>query len=224
MTASSLYLLAYNAAQLAGWSHTVWLLADGDVARAAAVMMYCQVAAAVLETAHAVTGLTRSSLGPLLVQQLGRLVALWLAADAAMTEEASPPSEASERLPSAGDVRVALYASYACAEVIRSLFYTANLAGAGAYAFKWLRYSAFLALYPAGLVAEALTLMRCHEGAGALAAAGSEFYAGLQWVIFVGLFVFPLIGYVLFTNMLRLRSKNLGGAGGARRGKAKKRN
>lgn len=226
--ARTAYLLAYNLAQLAAWSLCVWRLADGRLDEAAALMWAAQVAAAVLETGHAVGGLTRSALGPLLIQQTGRLLVLALASGEAMRlgPEGAAPDAHPSSLPGSAAVRLGLYTSYALAEVVRSSFYAANLAPGGAPGWlTWLRYSAFLALYPAGLMAEALTLLRCNEGSGTLAAAGGEgaaFYAALQWAIFAGLLAFPALGYVLFTNMLRLRAKNLGGAGAGTRRRHKR--
>lgn len=199
MAIKTVYLAAYNLALLVAWGLAAAHLVGGSDRTARKLASHAQLVAAALDVVHLAAGLTRSGLVPLLIQQGGRIAVLWLIRGPAFAHESA--------LPGADSVVRALLLSYAAAEVVRAAFYVTK-----APAARWLRYSAFLVLYPVGLVSEALVLLRCHSGAEALGKDGDAFHARLQWVLFVALIAHPVIAYVLFTNMLRLRAKNLGGA------------
>eukprot|EP00850_Spirogloea_muscicola_P006699 SM000032S12083 [mRNA] locus=s32:451908:454230:+ [translate_table: standard] len=202
--AKDAYLAAYNAAQALGWGAALTLVLGAVVrtggwrsgySAAGQLVSICQLAA-VLEVVHAATGLVRSSAQTAFLQWFGRTHVL-LAVIASVPEVQQLQS-----------VTVMLLA-WALSEVIRYPQYCLNILGSCPGWLTWLRYSAFIPLYPLGLFW------------GENQQTHSAFFSLLPFdyrtFLVVLLAVYPAIWWQLYTHMFKQRRVKLGRSEGHKR-------
>lgn len=196
-----LYLSAYNAISAIAWAailgQTFLDVLPGGFYETHAytdyphkLLVQVQVVNAVFEITHALTGLVPSPLSSLLLQFFARLIITvgisWYV----------PESAGNFSLPG----YVALSVAWSVTEVIRYSFYFAKQQGKVTETLQWLRYLAFIVLYPLGVISEPwvvhLTL---------------DYVLGFYyWFLALGMFLY-IPGFVkLYTYMLVQRRKNLG--------------
>lgn len=147
----SAYLALYNALSLTAWAAilytTVVDASNGFVARDHSeyphrLLVNVQVVNALFETGHAVSGLVPLPLLSILLQFFARLVIVAISYFVPNSEGNFSPAY------------IALSLAWSVTEVIRYSFYFAKQFGEVPYFLQWLRYSAFVVLYPLGLVSE----------------------------------------------------------------------
>ncbi|KAF3989079.1 hypothetical protein FT663_03013 [Candidozyma haemuli var. vulneris] len=200
---SKVYLSAYNAASAVAWAAILGstfldVLPGGfyDTHQYTdyphKLLVRVQVINAVFEITHALTGLVPSPLSSLLLQFFARLIITvgisWYV----------PESAGNYSLPA----YVALSVAWSVTEIIRYSFYFAKQQGSVPDTLQWLRYSAFIVLYPLGVVSEpwvvVLTLDYVHG-----------FY---YWFLALGMFLY-IPGFVqLYGYMFKQRRRYLGPA------------
>ena len=207
----------YNAAALAGWLYVLFLFGSHFAAGRPAAGVYAALArplqavqtAAALEVLHAAAGLVRSSPATAAVQVASRLVVLWGAGVASPAAAASPWA-------------ALMVAAWGASEPPRYAFYLYGLAGARPpAALTWVRYSAFLLLYPAGITGEigcVWTAMRDAPAAAALSLRLPNAHNVVYdhaWVL-AGLLLLYVPGSpYMIGHMVRQRKQVLGGGKGA---------
>lgn len=160
-------------------------------------LVYVQVLSSSLEILHSVLGLVRLPLSAQLLQASARL---FITVGVSYTLPESP-----------GNGLLGAYASmtiaWAVTELIRFGFYGFKTMGSVPKWALWLRYLAFLVLYPVGLLSELVIAYSSLEVAG----------SAYRWFIWFGLTLY-LPGFVfLFGHMLRQRRKVLCRKGPGRR-------
>eukprot|EP00887_Chlorella_sp_A99_P005245 scaffold1.g5245.t1 len=148
MKLSKAYLLAYNVAQAVGWGvalvQTLRHAAPGDLDTAydacgRTVALFQLLSA--LEVAHAAADLVAGSPLTAAMQWAGRSNVLFGVVRAVPSVQH-------------GAAVGWMLLAWALSEVIRYPWYAASLAGACPYWLTWLRYTAFIFLYPIGVVGE----------------------------------------------------------------------
>jgi len=92
--------------------------------------------------------------------------------------------------------------AWSVTEIIRYSYYMLSQLNAVPYFLTWLRYSSFLPLYPIGVASEMTLTFYSLEVAAKLHAA---VFVGLSAI----LFMYPIGLYVLYTHMMRQRTKVL---------------
>lgn len=147
---STAYLLTYNGIQLGGWIVVVaWLISGvwqsgGELAMAASgayPLVQFLVNLQGLELVHVVLGLTKGSLGATFVQTLGRFVVSYC------IYRTVPEVQALS-------IGYFIFISWALIELVRYPFYGLSLLGICPGWLSFLRYHAFIPLYPTGMVSE----------------------------------------------------------------------
>lgn len=105
---------------------------------------------------------------------------------------------------------------WATGEVIRYPWYAATVAGKCPAWLTWLRYSAFIPIYPAGVVSELVVM---YQALQPLAKAGlwsvsmpNKWNFGFDYVLFmkVVMALYPFLWWQLYSSLLRQRVKKLG--------------
>merc|ERR1719491_829588 len=174
LTFKDLYLTAFNAVSLVGWTYIQFLcwrhifLMDPEVANAKTYSLYTVSIAPVVilqssqwvELVHTLLKLTKSNLIIQICQLGGRfscLILCLLYAYFNSKRVVSTEAYCNEYLDFG---YVLLLLVWSMAEVIRYPFYICKLLGVRWTPIEWLRYNAFLVLYPIGFGAE----MRCWWG------------------------------------------------------------
>ncbi|PSC75468.1 very-long-chain (3R)-3-hydroxyacyl-dehydratase 2 [Micractinium conductrix] len=206
-----LYLLAYNCAQAAGWAYSGWLLAQhvaatgslrGAYAAAGEPVRLFQLASA-LEIVHAALGLVGGSPVTALMQWAGRSNVLF--GVVAAVPEVQP-----------GLAVGAMLAAWAASEVVRYPWYAAGVAGACPHWLTWLRYTAFIPLYPIGVVVEmaavyqALPLIRGRRLRSVAMPNPFNFAFDYHTFLVALLALYPLLWFRLYSFLFRQRAKKLG--------------
>ncbi|KAI9480483.1 MAG: tyrosine phosphatase-like protein [Benjaminiella poitrasii] len=193
------YLLSYNQVSFLGWS---WILystittlheSQYDTSHLFDVvwpsLQYVQTAA-LMEVVHAMLGLVRTPVMTTAMQVASRLFLVW-AVNAPLPEIHAHPSFATMVL------------AWSVAELVRYMYYIFLLSNGGTVVpgiVAWLRYNAFLVLYPVGVASELVMVYQALPYANALSPL--YFYA----LIAVALVYIP--GFpVLFSHMLVQRRK-----------------
>lgn len=210
------YLLGYNGALFAGWSYVLAQVAlnyvnggtpDTLYPLIQQALMVSQTAAA-LEILHALLKLVRSPVFTTFVQVMSRLIVLWGA-----VEIGSKPV-------TTGWFFTQMVTAWGLSEIIRYSFYFFGLINKDAIpkALTWLRYSAFMVLYPLGITGEIAALIKALPDIQAkqvLSIAlpnkynfAFNFYY-FTWFALLGLY--PYGSYVMYSYMLSQRRKILGG-------------
>ncbi|CAI5534177.1 unnamed protein product [Closterium sp. Naga37s-1] len=202
------YLAAYNLAQAAGWAaalaammHSAATTASitGAFHSAWPLVYVCQFAS-ILEAVHAATGLVRSGVVAPLVQWVGRSFVLFAVVGR------TPALHTHAAL-------FVLLAVWCCSEVIRYPQYALSLLGTCPRALTWLRYSAFIPLYPIGmfggemvLIYSAIPFVKAERPLDFLFAA---LPFDCHHVLMVILAAYPLFWLHLYTHMFRQRRAKL---------------
>ncbi|KPI84138.1 putative Protein tyrosine phosphatase [Leptomonas seymouri] len=210
MNIKDMYLLAYNAGMCAGWS-TVLLkvmkhLAEGGSASTAypevATLLCIFQTGAVAEIMHSMAGLVRSPVGTTVIQVLSRLVVLYGSLRIGDTEATKSP------------VFVQMVVAWCLSEIIRYSFYSTNLLKAKVAPLTWLRYSAFMVLYPVGITGEIGCLYRSLPWIAAHKPWTVELpnklnftFSWYNCVWFILLGIYPYGSYVMYSYMLAQRRK-----------------
>jgi very-long-chain (3R)-3-hydroxyacyl-CoA dehydratase len=210
------YLIAYNLAMLGGWALVALrllraLTRGGPVAHelfsASRGPVRSLLLASCLEIVHAALKLVRSPVGTTAVQCSVRLLSFTGAMDLGCPVVSASPYPAMA------------IGAWTISELIRYAFYVAQLvSGSGPYWLTWLRYSAFIVLYPIGILGEmgsfykALPHIEANKTASVLMPnrVNQSFdYASFVKVALVA--GYPPGFYALYSYMLKQRAKVLGG-------------
>ncbi|KAK3692215.1 tyrosine phosphatase-like protein [Podospora appendiculata] len=204
------YLVAYNAASAIAWATilgrvAVVLFWKGAPFVPLVVDRFARTTQtfAIMEIVHALTGVVPAPFFTTAMQVASRLVLMWGIAQ-----------------PFPGLCASAWYASmlgaWATTEVIRYTYFALKQFDGGVPAWlHWLRYSAFLVLYPIGISSEVAMIVK------ALVGPASSLAAWYPWAL-IGILLSYIPGsVVLYSHMLKQRRKYIGGAGKAQEIKKK---
>lgn len=159
-----LYLVLYNGTLSLGWAYVLYLtlgtsLKGGggeNIFQAVGTPLKVVQTAAVLEVVHSLTGVVRSPVFTTAIQVVSRIWALW--GIVSLVPEAT--TQQSLQLLKLGDVKLqlnifTLLVAWSISEVLRYSFYVFKETGVTPpYVLLWLRYSAFIVLYPLGVGSE----------------------------------------------------------------------
>ncbi|CAG9568206.1 putative protein tyrosine phosphatase [Leishmania major strain Friedlin] len=210
MGIKDMYLLAYNAGMCVGWGtilvKIIVHLAEGrdpasvypDIARLLCVAQ----TGAVAEIFHAAFGIVRSPVGTTFLQVLSRLIVLYGAVRIGDTDSTKSL------------VFVQMLVAWCLSEIIRYSFYGANLLRVNVASLTWLRYSAFMVLYPVGITGEigclykALPYIKKHKPWTVELPNKLNFtfsWYNAVWFILLG--IYPYGSYVMYSYMLAQRRK-----------------
>jgi len=153
-----LYLIAYNACCIAGWVQCARYMVEASVKDVTSgqlwneslgpVLTYVQTAA-ILEIFHSLFRFVRSPLVPTTIQVASRIVVLWGFTKVSTDAQTDVTS------------LTLMVLSWSAVEIIRYNFYFLQLLLGKEnvpYALFWLRYSAFMLLYPSGISGELLQI------------------------------------------------------------------
>ncbi|GMR43044.1 hypothetical protein PMAYCL1PPCAC_13239 [Pristionchus mayeri] len=201
---SGVYLFTYCALQtvihLVLVSRTAHLFLQGSYEwLAVSQLAFIGTLLQLVDVVHCLIGLTKGNVPASLVQIFGRFAMLWIIDKCPETRDSTPAA--------------LILIVYALIEPCRYPYYGFNALGVELYPLMWLRYSAFLPLYPAGLSLEAINIAlaipyyyRTYQ---------TEFFgiplnAGICLGGFLVL-VFPFIARFLLFHMLKQRKSKLGG-------------
>ncbi|CAN8071795.1 unnamed protein product [Agarophyton chilense] len=203
------YLMAYNVVQLSLWAVTAIQLiissktASGylEVYESAATFAITAQTLAWAEVIHAGLGLG-GTVSTAFVQCLGRYVVLIFVIDAI--------TQIQDRL-----VTMILLVSWVLADLVRYAFYIATIIRRVPPALLWMRYSLFLVLYPAGIVAEwmiyywTLPYVESHKLYNV--SLPNEFNFSFDFGIWnrIVLILYMYFGPFMFFHMLHQRKKKL---------------
>lgn len=155
ITSTQLYLVSYNSTCFVLWTSVGLLLlfsSDGGVFSTTGlnpsllwttIQPWISIAQslAILECIHSITGIVRSPFMATCMQVCSRLHIIWI-----IWRLCPPSRQAFAFVTAAG--------AWSVAEFIRYAFYTINTITSVPYSLKWLRYSAFVVLYPIGILSE----------------------------------------------------------------------
>jgi len=165
-------------------------------------LCYCQIVQ-FLEVLHPILGFTKTSIGMSLIQIAGRGIILF-------------GLIASEERIQDKPVVFFLFYIWAIADIIRYPFYMLQISKISIYIVTWLRYSAWVILYPAGIACEAVVIFACipyfvESGKYSITLPNAlnmtfSFTAIMRIYLLFGLFP---VAYSLLQNMRRSRQKVL---------------
>jgi very-long-chain (3R)-3-hydroxyacyl-CoA dehydratase len=217
---TQLYLFAYNSLFAAGWAYT---LAAG--LRAAATASSSSpapaasffaattpsarllVLACILETIHALLGIVPSSPTTCFLQWWGRENALFQIALAVPSVSRHPCA-------------AGMVLCWCCSELIRYPWYALTLTSRGSPRWlTWLRYSAFIPLYPLGVACEltaiylALPDLRRFRLWSVSMPNAANFAFDYSVFITVMSLLYPYLFWGQYSSLLSTRRKKLGGSG-----------
>ncbi|PWV17301.1 putative protein tyrosine phosphatase [Trypanosoma cruzi] len=207
------YLLAYNGSMLTGWALILFKVvnhvASGknvwDVYPLIARLLLVFQGGAVMEIIHAMLGLVRSPVLTTFMQVSSRLIVLFGSLRIGPTDSRHSP------------FFTQMVVAWSLSEIIRYAFYATNLLDFKPKILTWLRYTAFMLLYPVGISGE----VGCFYKALPYIKANKPWSMELPnrynwtfswyntvWLILLGLY--PYGSYVMYTYMLQQRRKVLG--------------
>ncbi|KAK4217910.1 tyrosine phosphatase-like protein [Rhypophila decipiens] len=197
------YLVAYNAASAIAWATVLGRVAvvlgyKGAPLVPIVVNDFARITQtfAVMEIFHALTGIVPAPLFTTVMQVFSRLVLVW------GISYPFPQLNASTWYSS-------MLIAWATTEVIRYTYFALKQFGEGAvpYALHWLRYSAFLILYPIGISSEVAMMVKALVGP---AAGFANWYPYALISILLG---YIPGSFILYSHMLGQRRKQVGGTG-----------
>ena len=212
MRLAQLYLLSYNSAQLAAWAcvfvacaaaaqsaPTLPAAAAAAYAASHRIVSACQ-SVTLLETVHALTGLTRSGVAGNVMQWAGR-THCWFVLTQVAALQSSPAT-------------LALLLAWSLSDVVRYSWAALTALGVCPRSLTWLRYTVFVPLYPIGFISE-LTLLR---GGLPAAAAGAivqplklpnalNFSFDYSYFLLFVLLIYPGAWLQLYAHVFRQRAK-----------------
>lgn len=241
LTMGNPYLLVYNAALTAGWGYVLFLtyktvLQEGgwtqEVFEAVDIPLKISQSAALLEVVHSAIGLVKSPVAITAMQVASRIWCLWgivvpCAATVIPQGLLTAGQQAALGLPGWANINfITLMTAWACSEVIRYGFFALKEAfGTPPYFATWLRYTAFMVLYPLGVSSELTMAWRALPDIKARGLFSSTLPNSWNWGFDYHLVcVLVMATYIpglpqLYGYMLTQRKKVLGG--GAAKPKAK---
>ncbi|EDW75569.1 uncharacterized protein Dwil_GK23928 [Drosophila willistoni] len=212
-----LYLIAYNAVQVGGWSYILYQLINYYILQGAefraqiTLWDYTRVAviifqnAAFVEILNAAFGLVKSNPVVTTFQVFSRMMVV------VGVVMATPTGKVSPGLP------IALFA-WAITEIIRYGYYALNIVKVVPHFVVFLRYTTFIALYPIGVTGELLCFWWAQSYAKEHSVWSVEMpnkwnatfsYFTLLWIVMLGYIpIFPQ----LYLHMFAQRRKILGGS------------
>ncbi|KAK4455911.1 hypothetical protein QBC34DRAFT_388292 [Podospora aff. communis PSN243] len=194
------YLVLYNAASAIAWATvlgrvTVAYSTDGAEAVPAAVDNFARVTQsfAIMEIFHALTGVVPAPFFTTAMQVASRLLLMW---------GITYPFPALNVDPFYSSMLVA----WSTTEIIRYSYFVFKQFNTVPSVLHWLRYSAFLILYPIGITSEVAMIISALRGP---ADTLHEFYPAAL----LGILASYVPGsIILYSHMLKQRKKNLGPA------------
>ncbi|KAF4527504.1 hypothetical protein B566_EDAN016201 [Ephemera danica] len=205
------YLLAYNVAQVAGWSYLLYQMIlyytnpspEQSLWETVKWTVIVFQNAAILEVIHALTGLVSSNAMVTLFQVASRVM---LVCGVLISVPAAAASFGLHMM----------LLAWTITEIIRYSFYAVGILGLNPFILVWCRYTFFIALYPIGVTGELL----CLFAGQALVAETKQWsvempnswnvtFSYRYFLIVVMLMYIPLFPD-LYLHMFRQRSKILG--------------
>lgn len=205
------YLVAYNGVQWSGFILIVITLlkcARGGMEgiqtaydQTATMLMFCQ-ALAILEIVNAAFGLTKGGLMAPLFQVGGRFLILFIVLQ--------PAEEIHKHV-----IVFVLFLAWSLVELIRYPYYALSVLEFEVEKLTWLRYSAWIPLYPVGFTCEAITVWLALPHFDN----SDDYHYPLPnplnmsfhpaTVMRIGLFLLPIVSYSLITHMVAQRKRKL---------------
>ncbi|CCW69037.1 unnamed protein product, partial [Phytomonas sp. Hart1] len=206
-----IYLLLYNSTMCAGWATILYKVAEHLLQGGRSETLYEKIAlplvvfqtGAVAEILHAMFGLVRSPVGTTFLQVLSRLLVLYGAVRVGEGPSRRDPAF------------LQMIVAWALSEIVRYSFYGTNLLGASTQILTWLRYSAFMLLYPLGITGEAMCLYKAldliKKNKPWSVELPNKMNFTFSWYngVRVLLATYPLGSYIMYTYMLSQRRKTL---------------
>ncbi|XP_048325252.2 uncharacterized protein LOC125421195 isoform X1 [Ziziphus jujuba] len=205
----NLYLFAYNSFQTIGWTIAVFRIAssfissrslNGAYASSGDLICFLQTAA-FLEIIHGAIGLVPS--GALLpLMQWGGRTHFLLAIVRQINEVQELPSV------------FITFIAWSLSEVVRYSHYALNCIGSCPYWITYIRYTAFILLYPVGLIAGEMWLMYQALPYIEVKNLYADFFAHLHFSYYnfvrVLLLVYPFLWLKLYLHLFKQRRSKLG--------------
>ncbi|DBA71042.1 hypothetical protein WJX79_002593 [Trebouxia sp. C0005] len=210
LTIARSYLAAYNTAQAAGWAFalyqcvsTFWS-ADGyaTVYENTNAVVRCFQLLSALEILHAAAGLVRGSPLTALMQWSGRSNVLFAILHRVSQLWTNPAAA------------VLIYV-WALSEVVRYPWYASSLLNCCPSWLTWLRYTLFIPLYPVGMLAEMVLMVKAlpflkSQKLNSISLPnvlnfGFDYHMFIQGL----LFVYPFLWLFLYQTLLHQRKKKL---------------
>ncbi|KAL6763238.1 tyrosine phosphatase-like protein [Haematococcus lacustris] len=206
------YLVAYNATQALGWAWCLWTVAASyavnggnhvNVFNAAGGTARVFQLLSGLEVIHTLLGIVRSSPAMALLQWAGRSNILFLVLSHIPDVQASPASSL-------------LLAVWGCIRVVRYPWYALSSLDVCPHALTWLRYTAFIPLYPIGVACEmwllwsALPVLAARDMYSWHLPNRLNFAFSYHTFSKVGLVVYLPVWWQLYASLLKQRAKKLG--------------
>ncbi|MES1915169.1 MAG: hypothetical protein MHM6MM_007152 [Cercozoa sp. M6MM] len=219
MSVKTAYLFAYNAFCTLAWAYTLFLaltalssaddvfefVKSGRFYEAVHVPLKLAQTVAIMEIIHAASRLVRSPVTTTFLQVFSRVGILWLVC-----------YPAPESMRQVGFASMVL--AWSLVECIRYPYYALSLLQAVPSALTWLRYSAFIVLYPLGIASEISCIFASvpslQKSQTWSVSMPNKYNLPLQWssvVVAISLLYLPG-SPVMFGHMLRQRGKYLNGA------------
>ncbi|KAK8933034.1 hypothetical protein H634G_07275 [Metarhizium anisopliae BRIP 53293] len=190
------YLILYNFASAVAWSVVLGrtlavLYLRGPVAVYAVVGEWTKwtQTVAIMEILHSLLGVVRAPVSTTVMQVFSRLLLVWPVVNTWPFLALSP-------------FYTSMLVAWSVTEVVRYSYFALSLAGALPSFLTWLRYSMFYILYPMGITSECMLVY----AATGPAAERSSF---APWALYAILAIYVPGSYVLFTHMMKQRSKVL---------------
>ncbi|XP_045181359.2 very-long-chain (3R)-3-hydroxyacyl-CoA dehydratase 2-like [Mercenaria mercenaria] len=208
------YLIAYNVAQVMGWSAILFIFISHYSTENTAKGLYAKVApllnifqtAAILEILHCAVGFVRSSVMLTAFQVFSRIMLTWGIAYSLLVVQ------------NVFGVSMFIFA-WSVTEIIRYAFYMFSLIGEVPYALQWCRYTFFIVLYPIGVTGELLSIWSGLDFVRdskiysvELPNAANMSFSYYYFLIFFMIMYIPIFPQ-LYMHMLAQRKKVIGGAG-----------
>ena len=208
------YLLSYNGILFAGWSLILTKMAQHFISGGSVTTIYPLIktllmvsqTTAIMEILHSLVGIVRSPVFTTFVQVLSRLIVLWGAVEIGCKDVTSSWFFSQ------------MVVAWSLSEVIRYSFYALNLIDKDAVprALTWVRYSAFMVLYPVGITGEIMCLVnaldhvKAHNTLSISLPNPYNFAFSFHGFIWFALFgMYPYGSYIMYSYMLAQRKKTL---------------
>ena len=227
-TFSTVYLILYNSFQTVLWAYIIFISVftylENEVMFWELVSPYVMLAVGLgwMESLHAVLGLVKGTPASAAIQSFGRSHSLLIPYTFYSAQRNYPlvylgsftKIEATVKVP----VLPILFVVWGLSEIIRYPWYTLTSLGLCPKFLTWLRYSAFIILYPIGILGElggywaAWSQIESYAGYDFQLSIGESqitLFKFHYWVIFGLLILYPLGGPYLYMYMLKQRSKKL---------------
>ena len=204
-TLALIYLTSYNTFQSLLWAYIIYLSITAypqtPLWTTAPKPTLLAVGLSWIETLHAATGLVKGTPSSAAVQAFGRTHALLIPYTFTLAQQ--------------NEIGLlSLFLVWGISEIIRYPWYTLTTLQICPYPLTWLRYSAFIILYPIGILSElsgyyaAWPQIQTFTGYD-LVVHGFVVFRFKYWVVFGIIVLYPLAGPFLYFHMLKQRNKKL---------------